>query len=205
MVLQGQKTFSFFNQFILHHTFSKFAIPPFKPPKEIKVCDVCKVSEQYVWRATLPVEKLPVFVYSRNSFRTPFKYVSVCSFSKSPKVYFLSSLHIHFQSFISKVFEEPVDKWRSVPSCSKPGENHNLLQLFYQDPKKWSFAFQHYIQLTMLQIHKTPVSSTKVKIMERSIHSAKSVLFLLLIQYIINLIYYRIPYIIFIYIIYILS
>lgn len=42
----------------------------------------------------------------------------------------------------------------------------------YEDPKKWSFTFQSYVQLTMLRLHKkqTPHS---IKLMERSIYSAR--------------------------------
>lgn len=42
----------------------------------------------------------------------------------------------------------------------------------YKDPKKWSFTFQSYVQLTMLRQHtrKTP---QPVKLMERSIYSAR--------------------------------
>ncbi|CAG0924991.1 unnamed protein product [Notodromas monacha] len=66
-------------------------------------------------------------------------------------------------------FEEPVKEWRSVPGVSG---SHNLLQLLYSDPKRWSFAFQHYVQLTMLKVHECPANAP-IKVMERSIHSAR--------------------------------
>ena len=47
-------------------------------------------------------------------------------------------------------------------------QGHNLLQKLYEDPKRWAFLFQTYIQLTMLQEHNKPCSAP-VKIMERSL------------------------------------
>ena len=44
----------------------------------------------------------------------------------------------------------------------------NLLQLMYEDPKRWSFMFQTYLQLTMLQQH-THISTKPIHIMERSL------------------------------------
>ena len=42
----------------------------------------------------------------------------------------------------------------------------------YKDPVKWSFCFQSYVQLTMLDLHTKPTQQA-VKLMERSIFSAK--------------------------------
>lgn len=63
------------------------------------------------------------------------------------------------------VLAEPVEYWRNVNGT-------NLLALMYEDPKKWSFTFQSYVQLTMLQNHlkSTPYP---IKLMERSIYSAR--------------------------------
>ena len=44
--------------------------------------------------------------------------------------------------------------------------------LMYQDPVRWSHLFQTYVQLTMMQNHVKPCHAS-VKIMERSIHSAR--------------------------------
>merc|ERR1719186_343341 len=49
---------------------------------------------------------------------------------------------------------------------------HNLLQMMYEDPCRWSLTFQTYVQLTMVQNH-TKVSNKSVKLMERSLYSAK--------------------------------
>ncbi|KAF2363841.1 Deoxynucleoside kinase domain [Trinorchestia longiramus] len=64
-----------------------------------------------------------------------------------------------------EIFQEPVHKWRNV-------RGKNLLDLMYSDPVRWSHLFQTYVQLTMMQVHLKP-SAAKVKIMERSIHSAR--------------------------------
>lgn len=58
---------------------------------------------------------------------------------------------------------EPVEKWQNL-------NGHNLLEKLYSDPKRWSFQFQSYIQLTRLEILKTPTDKT-VKIIERSIQN----------------------------------
>ena len=63
------------------------------------------------------------------------------------------------------VITEPVHKWRDL-------KGDNLLQRMYEDPKKWSFVFQTYVQLTMLEQH-TDRCDEEVKIMERSLYSAR--------------------------------
>ncbi|KAF5284205.1 hypothetical protein FQR65_LT00205 [Abscondita terminalis] len=63
------------------------------------------------------------------------------------------------------VLPEPVDLWRN---CA----GHNLLEHLYEDPSKWSFMFQSYVQLTMLQQHTHPTTSS-IKLLERSIFSAR--------------------------------
>lgn len=66
---------------------------------------------------------------------------------------------------IVQVCTEPVEKWRNL-------QGHNLLQKMYQDPKRWSFELQSYIQLTMVQEHMKPCN-VPVKMMERSLLSAR--------------------------------
>ncbi|XP_031825433.1 deoxynucleoside kinase isoform X2 [Nomia melanderi] len=80
----------------------------------------------------------------------------------SGKTTFLS----HFKKFNNTtVLQEPVELWRNVSGT-------NLLELMYSDPIRYSFLFQSYVQLTMLQLHthKTP---HPYKIMERSVYSAR--------------------------------
>jgi len=47
--------------------------------------------------------------------------------------------------------------------------------LMYEDPKRWSFAFQSIVQRTMLELHQTrpKLPGQNIKIMERSIYSAR--------------------------------
>lgn len=69
------------------------------------------------------------------------------------------------QSFI-KTHPEPVAKWQNV-------NGFNLLNLLYEDPKKYSFLFQSYAMLTMMERHATDVDKNKINIMERSISTTK--------------------------------
>ena len=49
-------------------------------------------------------------------------------------------------------------------------KGHNLLGKLYEDPKRWSFQFQSYVQLTRLQLLKKQTDCS-VKIIERSIQN----------------------------------
>ena len=72
----------------------------------------------------------------------------------------------HFSKFDNiEVITEPVEKWTNV-------KGSNLLQKMYEDPERWAFVFQTYVQLTMLQQH-TENNDRQVKIMERSLYSAR--------------------------------
>lgn len=64
-----------------------------------------------------------------------------------------------------KVLAEPIELWRN---CN----GHNLLGHMYTDPKQWALTFQSYVQLTMLN-HHTLHTECQVKMMERSIYSAR--------------------------------
>ncbi|KAM6324847.1 thymidine kinase 2, mitochondrial [Podargus strigoides] len=64
-----------------------------------------------------------------------------------------------------EVLTEPVAKWRNV-------RGHNILGLMYQDASRWGITLQTYVQLTMLEQHTRPRISP-IRMMERSIHSAK--------------------------------
>ncbi|XP_064130014.1 thymidine kinase 2, mitochondrial isoform X1 [Loxodonta africana] len=66
-----------------------------------------------------------------------------------------------------EVLTEPVPKWRNV-------RGHNPLGLMYCDPCRWGLTLQTYVQLTMLDQHTRPQTSP-VRLMERSIHSARYV------------------------------
>lgn len=73
----------------------------------------------------------------------------------------------HFRQFGAEVelMTEPVEEWRNL-------NGHNMLQQMYEDPARWSFPFQTYAQLTFVKNH-TKKTEKKVKLMERSIFSAK--------------------------------
>lgn len=66
-----------------------------------------------------------------------------------------------------EVLAEPVSKWRNI-------RGHNPLGLMYQDASRWGLTLQTYVQLTMLEQHIQPQMSP-VRLMERSIHSARYV------------------------------
>ncbi|XP_004625973.1 thymidine kinase 2, mitochondrial isoform X2 [Octodon degus] len=66
-----------------------------------------------------------------------------------------------------EVLMEPVPKWRNV-------RGHNPLGLMYRDASRWGLTLQTYVQLTMLDQHTRPQVSP-VRLMERSIHSARYV------------------------------
>merc|ERR1719221_1680872 len=76
------------------------------------------------------------------------------------------------KSTMLKFFE----KYRDVELIPEPVaqrcdvNGHNLLGKLYEDPKRWSFQFQSYVQLTRLQLLKKP-SNCSVKIIERSIQN----------------------------------
>ncbi|KAK4311927.1 hypothetical protein Pmani_016615 [Petrolisthes manimaculis] len=59
--------------------------------------------------------------------------------------------------------QEPVDMWRNL-------EGHNLLGKLYEDPQRWSFLFQSYVQLTRLNIH-LQNTDNPVKLIERSLQN----------------------------------
>lgn len=71
----------------------------------------------------------------------------------------------YFANSDMHILSEPVEMWRNV-------EGHNLLDLMYDNPSRWAFTFQSYAQLTMLDLH-TRASAQTVKMMERSIYSAR--------------------------------
>ncbi|XP_063713736.1 deoxynucleoside kinase-like [Symsagittifera roscoffensis] len=67
-----------------------------------------------------------------------------------------------------KLVPEPVNEWNDVAGSK-------LFDLMMQDPKRWSFAFQNYVQLLMFRAHHLNFDDSKVHLMERSLHSARYV------------------------------
>ncbi|XP_052816110.1 thymidine kinase 2, mitochondrial-like [Mya arenaria] len=68
-------------------------------------------------------------------------------------------------SKVVEAIKEPVSQWTNV-------QGHNALQLLYDDPKRWSFSFNNYAQLTRVQMHTRP-HHKPVKMLERSLFSTK--------------------------------
>lgn len=65
------------------------------------------------------------------------------------------------------IHPEPVDDWRNV-------RGHNLFQKMYEEPNRWSYLFQHYVQLSRARLHEqiyNPSLTSKVHIFERSLYS----------------------------------
>uniref|UniRef100_A0A6C0IV69 Deoxynucleoside kinase domain-containing protein n=1 Tax=viral metagenome TaxID=1070528 RepID=A0A6C0IV69_9ZZZZ len=68
-----------------------------------------------------------------------------------------------------KFIKEPVDEWRKV----KDSNDKNILELFYQNPKKWSFSFQICALNTKIEkLEKLNIKSDDI-ISERSILTDK--------------------------------
>ncbi|XP_030271558.1 deoxyguanosine kinase, mitochondrial isoform X3 [Sparus aurata] len=84
-----------------------------------------------------------------------------------------------------EVMAEPVSKWQNIESGTKKGKDDapqttvsNLLQMMYQDPKRWSYTFQTYSCMSRLRTQLQPpparlLSSegTPVQVYERSVYS----------------------------------
>ena len=82
----------------------------------------------------------------------------------SGKSTFLSCLQTYEDIFI---VPEPVDQWKNL-------SGHNLLNNSFFDPKRHSFTFQSFVQLTRLKCW-TEETNAAVKIIERSLQSNRFV------------------------------
>ncbi|GLC35670.1 hypothetical protein PLESTB_000004300 [Pleodorina starrii] len=85
---------------------------------------------------------------------------------------FLSILNRHLLTDSGFSFvKEPIEQWQSVG-----GSPVNLLDLFYKDPKRMAYTFQNFVFLTrVLQERETYGSTTKARILERSVFSDRMV------------------------------
>ena len=64
-----------------------------------------------------------------------------------------------------QVHPEPLGKWQDV-------KGENLLAKIYEDPQRWCFQFQSYVQLTRLQIVTAELGPGKrTKVIERSVQN----------------------------------
>lgn len=68
-------------------------------------------------------------------------------------------------SSIVEAVREPIEQWTNI-------RGHNALQMLYEDPKRWSFAFNMYAQLTRAQMH-TSKCVKPIKMLERSLYSTR--------------------------------
>lgn len=83
----------------------------------------------------------------------------------------LEYLRSRFNNNEVEIYIEPVDKWSDLNGV-------NLLDKYYQDPKRWSFHFQMYALYTFHdQILKTLESGSepRIRLFERSMFSSKYV------------------------------
>ena len=70
------------------------------------------------------------------------------------------------------VHKEPLDIWQNLNGT-------NFLDLVYKDQARWGMTFESLVTLTMMEIHladrqQEGVKFNPVKVMERSIHSART-------------------------------
>jgi len=77
-----------------------------------------------------------------------------------------STMINYFKQFDDiQVHAEPLEKWQDV-------NGENLLAKLYEDPKRWSFQFQSYVQLTRMQIATQGLAPGKsTKVIERSVQN----------------------------------
>ena len=62
---------------------------------------------------------------------------------------------------------EPHEKWQNI------GDGHNLLDQFYNDPKRWAYTFQSYafVSRVVAQQEHAKVNPFSMQILERSVFS----------------------------------
>jgi len=69
-----------------------------------------------------------------------------------------------------EITPEPVSQWTQIDGEQKAGGN--LLELFYNDPKRWSYTFQSYALLSRMRLQREPFGADcQARLSERSIHS----------------------------------
>jgi len=69
-----------------------------------------------------------------------------------------------------EITPEPVSQWTQIDGEQSSGGN--LLELFYNDPKRWSYTFQSYALLSRMRLQREPFGPTcQARLSERSIHS----------------------------------
>lgn len=76
-------------------------------------------------------------------------------------------LHMLKQYLNVQIMLEPHEQWQNV------ADGHNLLDLFYKDPKRWAYSFQSYafISRIMMQQAHARTNPYMIQILERSVFS----------------------------------
>nr|ACO11637.1 Deoxynucleoside kinase [Caligus rogercresseyi] len=78
------------------------------------------------------------------------------------KTTFLQNIKDFSPPDLIHVTDEPVLEWKTYKG------KYDLLDMMYEDPKKWSFLFQVQVQLSMMKKYKAPVEAP-IRLMERSL------------------------------------
>ena len=73
----------------------------------------------------------------------------------------------HEKKINHKVINEPIDLWQNFEQS-----NINLLKLYYDDPVRWAFIFQSYVQLTLFEQIKDTLKCRSLIMTERSLFSS---------------------------------
>ena len=107
---------------------------------------------------------------------TNFRIVSIEGNIGSGKSTFLENLKKHYKSNEHIIFlREPVDEWEKI----KDHNGNTMLQKFYADQEKYSFAFQMMAYISRLAILRDAINKNKNKdiiiITERSLYTDKYV------------------------------
>ena len=77
-------------------------------------------------------------------------------------------LKIIKQYFNVQTVIEPNEQWQNIG-----GEGHNILDLFYKDPKRWAYTFQSYAFVSRLMIQRAHARANpySIQFLERSVFS----------------------------------
>ena len=108
------------------------------------------------------------------------KIISIEGNIGSGKSTLIDNLRKHFADNDRVVFiKEPVDEWDTIRDVS----DNTMLQLFYRNPKKYSFAFQMMAYISRLNCIRTTIAANPnatTFITERCLHTDKHVFALML-------------------------
>lgn len=88
------------------------------------------------------------------------------------KTTLLEAIRAHFPEVL--IVPEPVDTWTSL----KDESGKNLLELFYEDKRRWAYTFQNAAILSRLRLLQEAVAKAKpgqIILTERSVHTDKFV------------------------------